>query len=128
MALINFPTGKDISIEVNGRRVGTAQGYKVKTVRESRYIQAFGSRQPVGAIAGQEQHLLQLSRVVMNAAGFSDGIDFYDLEDFNVVIAKPSSRVIYSGCQWSQIVQTASLEDVVLEEVTVVATKRMVME
>lgn len=127
MALINFPTGKDISIEINGRRVGTAQGYKVKTTRESRYVEAFGSPQPVGTIAGQERHVLQLSRVMMGGMGFSDGIDFYALEDFNVVIAKPGSRVIYSGCQWSQISQTASLEDVVLEEVTVVATKRMVM-
>ena len=127
MSLINFPTGKDISIEVNGRKIGTAQGYKVKTTRESRYVEAFGSAQPVGTIAGQERHVLQLSRVVMGGAGFSDSIDFYGLEDFNVVIAKPGGRVIYSGCQWSQISQTASLEDVVLEEVTVVATKRMVM-
>lgn len=127
MALISFPTGKDISIEVNGRRVGTAQGYKVKTTRESRYVEAFGSSQPIGTIAGQERHLLQLSRVMIGGAGFSDGIDFYGLEDFNVVISKPGSRVIYSGCQWSQITQTASVEELVLEEVTVVASKRMVM-
>ena len=127
MALLSFPTGKDISIEVNGQRIGTAQGYKVKTSRESRYVEAFGSREPIGTIAGQEHHVLQLSRVVLNASGLSDGVDFHELEDFNVVIAKPNSRVIYSGCQWSQIVQTASVDDVVLEEVTVVASKRLVM-
>ena len=37
MANITFPTGKDISIEVNGRRLAVAQSYKAKTVKESRW-------------------------------------------------------------------------------------------
>ncbi|MEG1779155.1 MAG: hypothetical protein RR263_03565 [Oscillospiraceae bacterium] len=126
MAIINFATGKDISIEVNGKKIATAQGYKVKTTKESRYVEAFGSTEPIGTIGGRIKHTLVLSRVVLNQAAFTDGIDFHSLSGFNVVIVKPDCKLIYSGCEWSQISQAATLDDVVLEEVTIVATKRLV--
>ena len=47
MATITFPTGSDISIEVNGQRLAVAQSYKARTAKESRYVEAFGSREPV---------------------------------------------------------------------------------
>ena len=50
MAFITFPTSKDIYIEIDGRRLATAQSYKAKTTRESRYVEAFGSAEPVGTV------------------------------------------------------------------------------
>ena len=46
MATITFPTGKDISIEVNGQKLAVAQSYKAKTTKTSRTVEAFGSREP----------------------------------------------------------------------------------
>ena len=54
-----------------------------------------------------------------------DGIDFYSLEDFSLVICKPDRRIIYSHCQWSGISEEAGLGAMVLEKVTVVASKRI---
>ena len=53
MAFISFPTSKDIYIEVDGRRLATAQSYKAKSTRESRYVEAFGSAEPVGTVGGR---------------------------------------------------------------------------
>ena len=36
MATITFPTGSDISIEVNGQRLAVAQSYRARTSKESR--------------------------------------------------------------------------------------------
>ena len=55
----------------------------------------------------------------------SDGIRFYDLADFSLVICKPDRRVIYSGCQWSGIQEEGQLNAMVAEKVTVVAAKRI---
>ena len=54
-----------------------------------------------------------------------DGIDFYSMEDFSLVICKPDRRIIYSGCQWSSIQESASIGSMVLEKVTLVASRRI---
>ena len=124
MAAITFPTGKDIFIEVNGQRLAVAQSYKAKTVKTSRTVEAFGSREPVGTIDGRVQHLLELTRV--KALGSAqDPVDFHELSGFNVVIVRPDRKVIYSDCQWSSIFEAASAEDLLFETVSVVAGRRM---
>lgn len=123
--MITFPTSAEIAIEVNGKPLAVAQSYRAKTTRESRVVEAFGSREPVGAVAGPVVHQLELQRVQLLEPGLSDGVDFYGLADFNVVIAKPGRRVIYSGCQWSGIDEAAALGGVVLESVSIVAAGRM---
>ena len=124
MAIL-FPTSKDIYIEINGRRLAVAQGYKAKSKRESRYVEAFGSEQPVGTVGGRLGHILELTRVCATKDAVRDNIDFYNLTGFNVVIVKPDRQIIYSGCEWGEITETAALGEVVLESVTIVASKRM---
>ena len=68
MATITFPTGSDISIEVNGQRLAVAQSYRARTSKESRYVEAFGSREPVGAVDGRVKHLIELTRVAATGA------------------------------------------------------------
>ena len=126
MALINIPTSADIYIEVNGRRVAAAQSYKVTSARESRYIEAFGSQEPVATVGGRIKHKIQLTRVELCGA-LEDGVDFYGLEDFNLGIVKPGRKVIYSGCQWAEITQGASVNEVVLESAVLVASRRMAL-
>ena len=125
MATITFPTGSDISIEVNGQRLAVAQSYKARTAKESRYVEAFGSREPVGAVDGRVKHLLELTRVCVTGAALRERVDFYALTDFNVVIAKPDRRVIYSGCQCTEISEAASAGDLLFETVTIAASRRM---
>jgi hypothetical protein len=123
--LIQFPTSNDIYIEVNGKKIAVAQGYRTQTSRDSRYVEAFGHSEPVGAIGGRQKHILELTRVAVFDAAFGDGIDFYALSGFNVVVVKPDRKIIYSGCEWAQIEENGALNNVVLESVSIVATKRM---
>ena len=125
MATITFPTGSDISIEVNGQRLAVAQSYRARTSKESRYVEAFGSREPVGAVDGRVKHLIELTRVAATGAALRDRVDFYSLTDFNVVVAKPDRRVIYSGCQWENLSETGKLGEMVLEKVNIVAARRV---
>lgn len=123
--MVNYPSSNDIYIEVNARRMAVAQAYRAKTVRESKYIEAFGSVEPVGTIGGKVKHILELTRVCLTGSALEDGIRFHELSDFNLVIVKPGHRIVYSGCQWSTIEETATLGNVVLESVVLVASKRM---
>jgi len=125
--MIEFSTSGDISIEVNGQRLAVAQSYRARTIRESRTVEAFGKREPVGVMSGRTTYQIELSRVQLLDEAVGDGIDFYALAGFTVVIAKPGQRVIYSGCEWSGIDESAGLGSVVLESVNLVATRRMVL-
>lgn len=122
MAFVSIPTSADIYIEVNGRKIAAAQSYKVKSSRESKYIEAFGSQEPVGTVGGRVQHGIELSRVCLYQ---TEGIDFYDLSGFNLVVVRPDCKIIYSGCEWADITQSASVGDVILEKVSLVASRRM---
>nr|WP_325185564.1 hypothetical protein [uncultured Oscillibacter sp.] len=120
-----FPTSADIYLELDGRKVAVVQGYTAKASKSSRFVEAFGESEPVATIDGQRKYTLELTRLYATDDAVSDGISFYDLEDFSLVICKPDRKVIYSGCQWSGIQEEGQLNAMVAEKVTLVASKRI---
>lgn len=120
-----FPTSCDIWLELDGRKVAVVQSYRCKSTRSSTTVEAFGEDEPVAAIEGPRQHIVELTRLYATDAAIADGLDFYSLKDFSLVICKPDRRVIYSDCQWSSIEETAKLRETVAEKLTLVARRRM---
>ena len=120
-----FPTSADIYLELEGKKVAVVQGYTARASKSSRFVEAFGESEPVAAIDGQRKYTLELTRLYATDDAVSDGINFYDLEDFSLVICKPDRKVIYSGCQWSDIQEDAQLGKMVVEKLTLVAGRRM---
>ena len=120
-----FPTSSDIYLELEGKKVAVVQSYSVKTTKTSQVIEAFGEEEPVATIGGQCQYVLELTRLYATDDAISDGIDFYGMRDFSLVICKPDRRVIYSGCNWSAIAEEGKLGAMVVEKVSVLARKRI---
>jgi hypothetical protein len=125
MNTVKFPTSQDIYLEVNGKKVAIVQSYSAKSTRDTISVQAFGESDPVGTIGGADSHTIQLTRLYATEDAISDGIRFHDLDDFSLVICKPDRKIIYSGCRWSSISESGELGAMVLEQVTLVAAKRM---
>ena len=122
---ISIPTSRDIYLEVDGRRLAVVESYQARTRRESAAIEAFGETQPVGTVGGRVQHEVTLSRVYISADAWTDGVNFYDLEDFNLVIVKPDRKYLLTGCQWSGVTEQAESSDPVSEKLTAVAAARL---
>ena len=125
MVTQGIPTSSDSYLEVNGRKVAVVQSYTAQTTKSSTTVEAFGESEPVAAIPGHSKHQLELTRIYATDEAIADGINFYDLEDFSLVICKPDRRVIYSGCQWSKIGESGTLGASVVEKVSLVAAKRL---
>ena len=125
MERTGFPTSADIYLEVDGRKVAVGQSYTAKASKSSRSVEAFGESEPVATIAGQRRYVLELTRLYATDDAVSDGINFYDLSGFSLVICKPDRKVIYSGCQWSGIEEEGQLNAMVAEKLTVVAARRI---
>ena len=120
-----FPTSSDIYLELDGRKVAVVQSYMAKAVKSSQSVEAFGESEPVATIEGQKKYTLELTRLYATDDAVSDGINFYELKDFSLVICKPDRKIIYSGCEWSAIQEEGQLNAMVAEKVTVVASKRI---
>ena len=125
MEVTGFPTSCDIYLELEGKKVAVVQSYTAKATKTSQVVEAFGESEPVATIEGQRKYTLELTRLYATEDAVSDGINFYELRDFSLVICKPDRKVIYSGCQWSAIQEEGQLNAMVAEKVTVVASKRI---
>ena len=128
MKVAGFPTSSDIYLEIDGKKVAVVQSYSAKSTRTSQNVEAFGEDEPVATIPGQRSHVIELTRLYATDEAIQDGIDFYSLSGFSLVICKPDRKIIYSDCQWSSIQENATLGSMVLEKVTLVASRRIETE
>ena len=120
-----FPTSSDIWLEVDGQKVAVVQSYNCKTTRSSVAVEAFGEEEPVATVQGAQNYVIQLTRLCATDQAIADGLDFYSLKNFSLVICKPDRKIIYSDCQWSDIQEDAQLGKMVVEKLTLVARSRM---
>ncbi|MCI2057958.1 MAG: hypothetical protein LKJ80_01995 [Oscillibacter sp.] len=125
MEITGFPTSADIYLELDGKKVAVVQSYTARAVKTSQSVEAFGESEPVATLNGQRRYTLELTRLYATDEAVSDGINFYDLEDFSLVICKPDRKIIYSGCEWSSIAETGQLDAMVAEKITVTASRRI---
>ena len=120
-----FPTSADIYLELDGRKIAVVQSYRAKAAKSSKNVEAFGESEPVATLDGQRKYTLELTRLYATDEAISDGIDFYGLKDFSLVICKPDRKVIYRGCEWSSIREDGELDAMVAEKITVTASHRI---
>ena len=125
MSVAGFPTSSDIYLEVDGARVAVVQSYAAKTTKGSTAVEAFGEAEPVATVPGQAAHVIELTRLYATDEAIRDNIDFYAMSGFSLVICKPDIKIIYSDCQWSSIQESANIGSMVLEKVTLVASRRI---
>lgn len=120
-----FPTSSDIWLELNGQKVAVVQSYHCKATRDSVAVEAFGEDEPVATVQGPQKHVIELTRLYATDEAIADGLDFYSMKDFSLVICKPDRKVIYDCCQWSGIEEDAKLREMVVEKLTLVARRRI---
>ena len=123
---LTITTSNDIFIEISGKRVAGVQSYSTKYNKDTKPVDVFGQDVPIGYIQGKKKHTLDLSRVYLEDTAAKDGIDFYSLADnqFNVVVIKNGNRITYSDCIVTDINEDGSLNDKVVEKMTISALQR----
>lgn len=120
-----FPTSSDIWLELDGKKVAVVQSYTCRTTRNSFSVEAFGEEESVATVQGPQNYVIQLTRLYATDQAVADGLSFYQMRDFSLVICKPDRKVIYSDCQWSDIQEDAQLGKMVVEKLTLVAGHRI---
>ena len=126
MVGINFPTNKDVHIEVEGKILAAVNGYKIKSKCDKRYIRSFWNNDPIGILAGDVIHEIELSRIYLYSNGINNYQDYFELSDFNLVLVKPGKRVVYKNCKWTQISESINEQRMLIEEAMLISKKRHV--
>lgn len=123
---INITTSNDIYIEISGKRVAGVQSYSTKYNKDTKPVDVFGQDVPIGYIQGKKKYTIDLSRVYLENTAVKDGIDFYTLADnkFNVVVIKDGNKVTYKNCIVTDVSEDGSLNDKVVEKMTISALSR----
>lgn len=123
---VNITTSNDIFIEISGKRIAGIQSYNTKYNKDTKPVDVFGQDVPIGFIQGKKKYTLDLSRIYLEDTAVNDGIDFYALADnqFNVVIIKNGIRTTYKDCIVTDISEDGSLNDKVVEKMTISALSR----
>ncbi len=125
--MLNIPTSKDIYIEVDGVKVALVQSYSAKSTKSSMGIESFGSETPVATVSGKVEHEIELKKVIPILSAQTTHVDFYNLSNFNLMVVKPDHRIVYTGCEWSNISEKSELNQPCIESITLLASKRMVL-
>ena len=125
---IPITTSNDIFIEISGKRIAGVQSYGTRYNKDTKPVDVFGQDVPIGYIQGKKKYTLDLSRIYLEDTAAADGIDFYSLADnqFNVVIIKNNKRTTYGDCIVTDISEDGSLNDKVVEKMTITALTRKV--
>ena len=125
---VDITTSNDIFIEISGKRIAGVQSYSTKYNKDTKPVDVFGQDVPIGYIQGKKKHNIDLSRIYLEDTAVNDGINFYDLADnqFNIVIIKNGKRTTYSDCIVTDISEDGSLNDKVVEKMTITALTRKV--
>ena len=127
---IDVTTSTSISIEISGKTIAGVQSYNTKYTKDTKEVDVFGQDVPIGYIQGKKKYTIDLSRIYLEDTAAAEGIDFYDLSDnmFTIVIDKQGTngtkRITYSDCIVTDISEDGSLNDKVIEKMTVTALTR----
>lgn len=119
-----FPTSKDITFEVNSKSVAVVQSYTTSFTRDDKEVDSFGEPEAVGFTYGKKHYTLKITKAYINDAGLADGLDFYNLANFDFVIIKPDKKIVYSGCSITGIDEDGNLNDIIAEHINIRATSR----
>lgn len=120
-----IPTTADIYLEVDGVKIAVVQSYRAISSRAGKAVRAFGQSEPVATIYGAEEYKLELTRLYATDTAIRDGIDFFSLKDFTLVVCKPDRNIIYTGCQWLDLEESAQVGGSVMEKITISAAHRL---
>ncbi|MDR0889254.1 MAG: hypothetical protein LBM28_01230 [Oscillospiraceae bacterium] len=119
-----IPTSADIRLEADGKRIAVVQNYEIHAKSNCIAIGEFGSNSAVAVVHGPMQYSITLSRVYATDEAISDNIRFYELENFSLVISKPDRSIVFTGCQWTELSESAKIGSTILEDVTLIAAVR----
>lgn len=119
-------SSKDISIEINGKKVALVDSYTTNATRDSYSIYEIGSQEPVASGYCSIQYSIILNKVnFIKTTDSNLADDIYALSDFTLSIFSPDKQVIFTNCNWLSVKEQVSLTSPSSQRLELSAMNRM---
>ena len=114
---------KDIYIEINGIKLASIKNYNISISKDIYNIKSFNNKIPVKTLELNSSINIKLLKVCLLTQ--ENPIDFFNLSDFNLVIFKPKYQIIFFGCNWSDITESAEINSTIINSLSLKAQKQI---
>lgn len=123
---VAIATSNNIYLTVGGKKIAGVQSYSAKYTNDTKTVDAFGQDTPIGYTSGKKKYTLDLTKVFLEDTAIADGLDFYSLNDFNLVINRNGKKIQYTHCIITSLTEDGTLNDKVQEKMSIMALDRKV--
>lgn len=116
-----FPAEPTLQVFINTQRIGLLQAYEVRSSFELTPICARGNSKPLTLLTTGQQFCVTLKRLVLDYDNIPPQPNPYALTNFQLVIEDKRQRLQFSGCHWTELLESYALGQTVAEELRLTA-------
>lgn len=102
----------------------SAQECTVQTKRTAKVVSGYGEDTAAGLCVGARAYKITLKKLVQ----VQENINFDEASSFTICLKRQGQDMIFSECEWVDITQNIVNGKAVLETITLMSTKRKMME
>lgn len=103
---IEVISGRDVNISIDSRQLLQAESVEIQALSNIHNVRACFCNDDVAHIKGKREY-----KVTFTGLKFKqpfENCNFYDLDNFTVVIAYDNMRITLKGCMWNDFLVTAN--------------------
>ena len=109
---------------VEGHRIPMVEKVVLRSRREWKPVEGYGSVQPSEHRFGRVSHEIEFHRArIATNRGF-ELLDVFDLSDFEVTLERDGITAVFSGCNWIEVEECLSEKDRLIQKAVLVAKER----
>ena len=114
----------DAVLTIAGRKVPMVESITLRAARQVKAIGGYGLVQPQTYQNAAVSYEIELHRVRLPIGEGFDTLDFFTLDNFTVSIHRDGVETGFTGCRWSEIEETLSGGERLVQKVILTATGR----
>ena len=115
---------EDAILTIAGQKVPMVESITMRARRPIEPIGGYGLVQPQAYRNSAASYEVELRRIRLPIGEGFDRLDFFSLDNFTVSIHRDGVEVEFTGCRWSDIEETLSGNQRMLQKVVLTATGR----
>lgn len=111
-------------LTIAGQKVPMVESVVVRVKRDVRTVGGYGMVSPQAYLNGPASYEIELRRVRLPVSEGFDQLDFFTMDNFTFSMYRDGQEIGYTGCRWTQVEETLSGGEHLVQKAVLTATGR----
>ena len=111
-------------LTIAGQMVPMVESVVVRVKRDTRPVWGYGMSSPQAYLNGPASYEIELCRVRLPVSEGFETLDFFTMDDFTFSMYRDGKEIGYTGCRWTQVEETLSGGERLVQKAVLTATGR----